>query len=74
MNFPVYRKLSNNKVFYKINSMIDFEEIQLIGKKAFRSIFKANQYPEKLKIMDMIANESPYENSTSEEWNEKNII
>jgi hypothetical protein len=29
--YPIYRKLSNNKSFYRIISETEFEEIQCIG-------------------------------------------
>ena len=68
--FPVYRKLSNSKAFYKINSPEEFEEIQLLGSKRFHYVHQARQYPEKLKIRDMISQEdTSYLESTSAEWN-----
>lgn len=53
-DFPQYRKLSNDKVFYCIVSEREFHEIQIIGNKAQLFKIKAIQYPEILKIMDMI--------------------
>ena len=68
--FPFYRKLSNSKAFYKINSPDEFEEIQLLGTKRLHYVHAALQYPEKLKIRDMIALEDPsYLESGEEEWN-----
>lgn len=52
--FPVYRKYTNNKTFFKILSEIEFEEIQLIGSKWLIYHTVAHQYPEKLRIMDML--------------------
>ena len=52
--FPIYRKLINNKSFYKINTLEEFEEIRIIGTKVSIQIFTAKQYPEKLLIQDMI--------------------
>lgn len=66
--FPIYRKLSNNKSFYKINSNEQFEEIQVIGSKQKYFIHEANQYPEKLKIMDMIQLDTNYLESNLTEW------
>lgn len=68
-DFPLYRKLSNSKVFYKINSLSEFEEIQLVGSKSNYFRHQTSQYPEKLKIMDMIAmSDNSYILSTKEEW------
>ena len=55
IDFPQYRKLSNEKVFYKIISDRDFVEIQLMGSKAFLYKVTAIQYPEMLKIQDMLS-------------------
>lgn len=52
--FPAYRKLENNKVYYKIHSENEFEEIILLGKYYFINKVVATQYPEKLRISDMI--------------------
>lgn len=56
MNFPQYRKYSNNKVFFKIISSDTFEEITLVGSKKVINIIKASTYAEKVYIMDMLEN------------------
>ncbi len=73
--FPIFRKLSNSKVFYKIISSVEFEEIQLMGSKLNFSFHKAIQYPEKLKIIDLINLEVNFLESSENEWKElkKNI-
>jgi hypothetical protein len=68
-NFPFYRKLNNSKSFYKINSNSHFEEIILFGSRKTHFTFEAKQYPEKLKIMDMIALTGNYLESSELEWN-----
>ncbi len=60
VDFPQYRMLSNGKVFYKIISMDEFIEIQFLGDKKIQFTIKAVQYPEKLKILDMLAFLEPY--------------
>ena len=52
-DFPQYRKLSNNKVYYKILNQREFDEIQIIGSKAQLFTTQAKQYPEILKIQDL---------------------
>lgn len=59
-DFPQYRMLSNGKVFYKITSMDEFIEIQFLGEKKMVFTMKAEQYPEKLRIMDMLDFKDPY--------------
>ena len=54
IDFPQYRKLSNDKVFYCVLSELEFHEIQIVGTKANLFKFRAQQYPEKLKIMDLL--------------------
>ncbi len=68
-HFPQYRKLKNGLRLYKINSLIDFEEIQLLGEKVYHYKFIAEQYPEKLRIMDMLEDNSEhYMSSDYENW------
>ena len=67
-DFPQYRKLSNDRCFYEILDERHFREIQLIGKRAVVHIVKAEQYPEILRIMDMLALQEPYLISDAEEF------
>lgn len=60
-DFPQYRVLSGRKVYYKIISDEQFIELSWIGDKPIKYVVKAIQYPERLKIMDMLACEVPYE-------------
>lgn len=68
MNFPLFRKLSNRKRFYKILSATEFEEIQLIGSKSIKQKFEATQFPEMLLIQDIIELLEPYHLSSEEEF------
>ena len=68
IDFPQYRKLSNGMRFYKINSSDLFEELQLVGQKVYHFTFKAEQYPEKLRIMDMLNLTEGYLPSEQVEW------
>lgn len=53
-HFPQYRMLSNGKTFYKITDDRHFEEIQLMGSKKIKHAITAEQYPEMLRIQDML--------------------
>jgi len=53
-DFPQFRKLSNEKVFYRIRDDRNFDEIQLIGMRAMWFSMEAKQYPEILKIQDLL--------------------
>jgi hypothetical protein len=53
--FPQFRKLSNDKSFYKIVDNRHFEEKQCIGKQVFSLKITAEQYPEIIRIQDMLS-------------------
>jgi hypothetical protein len=67
-DFPQYRKLSNGKTFYKIIDGKTFEEVQLMGTKRMVYTTIANQYPEMLRIKDMLELQEPYEMSNENEY------
>ncbi len=54
MEFPQYRRLSNHKSFYRIDSNERFVEIQVIGTRCFSHDVQAKQYPEILRIKEML--------------------
>ncbi len=56
MDFPVFRGLNDNQVIYQIISDNDFIEIKRTGKFYSINQYIANQYPEKLRIREMILN------------------
>lgn len=70
--FPQFRKLSNLKSFYCIEDDRTFIEMQLIGKQIFKIKIHASQYPEILKIKDMLACEPPYLMSSKTEYDQFN--
>jgi hypothetical protein len=55
MIFPQYRKYANDRNFFKIFSPFEFEEVYFIGKNSLRRFFKAEAYPEKLLIADLLS-------------------
>lgn len=59
-DFPQYRMILGRKVYYKILSDKHFVELSWIGEKQIRFEVVANQYPEMVRIMDMLACEAPY--------------
>jgi lysyl-tRNA synthetase class II len=66
--FPAYRKLSNNKSFYRIDDDRTFFEIQVIGNKCFLTQTEAKQYPEIIRIADMLSLSEPFIESTIDEF------
>lgn len=67
-DFPQYRKLSNGKTFYKIKDERSFDEVQLMGTKRLVYSTIANQYPEMIRIKDMLELQEPYKMSNENEY------
>ena len=68
-NFPVYRKYSNNKVYFKIISLTEFEEINISGTKVRKISVIATIHPDRVRIMDMLENTGGYwEEASEKEW------
>jgi hypothetical protein len=71
MEFPQYRKLPNDKVFYRIESQTVFTELQLVGSRILVHRVEAKQYPEKLRIMDMLGCAEPFVIAIENEFEER---
>ena len=54
MNFPQYRKYKNIETYFKIISEKEFIEISAMGSKFVKHEIIATQYPEMLRIQDML--------------------
>ncbi len=67
--FPQFRKLKNNKSYYKITSERTFIELQSIGFGFFKINIKASKYPEIILIQDMLNFSNNYKLSSEEEFN-----
>ena len=70
-DYPIYRKLSNQKSFYRIVSSTEFEEIQCIGSARIQTFYKAEKYPEVLRVKEMISCQPPFELSTEMEYSHR---
>ena len=55
IKFPVFRKYHGKDTYFKIISESEFDELSFIGSKPFTYHIKAEQYPEFVRIQDMIA-------------------
>lgn len=63
--------LPNGKSFYKITGEKNFEEIQLVGNRLILHRITAEQYPEMLRIRDMLEGMNGlYLESGEAVWNE----
>lgn len=65
--FPVFRKYSNNKSFFKIISKSEFEEIKFLNEKAELHCFTAKILPDFNFINDMIENHNNHWVESNEE-------
>ncbi|MES2555605.1 MAG: hypothetical protein V4604_05605 [Bacteroidota bacterium] len=57
MTFPQYRKLDGFKRYYEILDERTFVEVAVINDTITRQTVEAKQYPEMLRIKDMLAQE-----------------
>lgn len=68
MEFPQCRKLSNGRSYYQITAPNAFVEVQLVGSKWFKYEFEVRQFPDLLRIQDMIQNQQVFLPCTLEEF------
>ena len=68
--FPQYRKLPNGNSLYRIDSERSFIELQKMGNRWWTFHIEAKQYPEILRIMDMLELKEPYVLATEMEFEE----
>ena len=54
MEFPTYRKYKNNKHYFKIMSMDEFEELSFIGKKLIITLHRATILPDRNFVSDLL--------------------
>ena len=54
MEFPIYRKYKNNKHFFKIISMDEFEELSFIGKKLIVTLHQVTILPDRNFMSDLL--------------------
>ena len=71
MHFPEYRKLGNDRAYYKIVDERNFIEIQVLGRKIIKYEFTAEKYPEILRIQDMLNCDQGFEMSSESEFNHR---
>jgi len=57
MTFPQFLKYSNNKSYFKIHSLTQWEELQVIGNKVIVSVFEVKILPDRNFMNDMLSNE-----------------
>ena len=68
MEFPQFRKLKNGRSYYQITAPNAFIEMQLVGSKWFKYEFEVSQFPDLLRIQEMLLNQSLFLPCTPEEF------
>jgi hypothetical protein len=66
--FPIYRKLQKREVYYCITSALQFVELSRLGQSYSEVEINAVQYPEKVRIHEMIEGQPPFETITETEF------
>jgi hypothetical protein len=67
--FPQYRKTSDDRHYYRIEAVDRFTEIQLIGSRSIEYHVIAVQYPERVRIAEMLEmTDARYVRIVEEEW------
>ncbi len=56
--FPLFRKYSHDRSFFKIVSKDCFVQLDIIGDAYFLHTFRAKIHPDRMLILDMINNEN----------------
>lgn len=74
MEYPQYRELKGFNRFYKIIDDRNFTEVYFIGEKVVSHHIEAKQYPEILRIQDMLKCESPFVEITELEFLNKTTL
>jgi hypothetical protein len=54
-DFPQYRRSSNGLNWYRIASPVELVEVQRVGKRWLLHRLRAEAYPEKARILDLLA-------------------
>ncbi len=60
MEFPQFRKLENGKSLYKITAPNQFVELQQVGSKWFAYQFTVEQFPDLLRLQEMLQGNHPF--------------
>jgi hypothetical protein len=70
VKFPQFRKIAGREVWYKILSLTAFDELQRMGNRLVKYTITAEQYPEKLRILDMLSCQDPFIEITAIDYEE----
>lgn len=66
--FPLYRRSSNGLNWYRIEGPDAFTEVQRVGGRHLRHHLVAQVYPERVRVMELIAADGPFMPCEREEF------
>jgi hypothetical protein len=69
--FPQYRKYTNDKHWFRVESDERFTEVYRLGDKYFAREFVAKIYPDRLLIADLLAAQNGIAHSNEQEFTSK---
>ena len=70
MEFPQFRQLDNGRSLYKITAPDQFIELQQIGSKWMVYTFELQQFPDLLRLQDMLSCQVPFEVLDAHQFNQ----
>jgi hypothetical protein len=70
MEFPQFRKLDNGRSLYKITAPDQFIELQQIGSKWMVYTFELQQFPDLLRLQDMLSCQVPFQVLDAHQFNQ----
>jgi len=70
MEFPQFRKLENGRSLYKITAPNQFIELQQIGFKWILYTFELQQFPDLLRLQDMLSCQVPFKVLEAQQFND----
>ena len=72
MEYPQYRRTTDDRHFYRIEAMDRFTEIQVIGNRHLVHSVTARAYPELVRIKEMIEREGDrYQVISEDRWSKE---
>jgi hypothetical protein len=70
MEFPQFRQLENGRSLYKITAPDQFIELQQIGSKWMVYTFELQQFPDLLRLQDMLSCQVPFQVLDAHQFNQ----
>lgn len=66
--YPAYRRMEGAGHFYRVDGPTSFTEVQALGGRYIAHQVRSAAYPERLRVMQMMACEPPYVELEADVW------